>query len=603
MLSQGNRGFRRASERPLARSCRIRFPAMLRRLVLSGFPAFRKPTTYLSIRLTRDGPRRVPANAEEAPADAVAVALSNSLRRGWSWDALNRKFEHLALDDALVERVLLELKEPADATCALGFFHWSAKERKFEHGIRSYCVAINILVRAQLIRDAKALIESVLKRSAGESSKLSVADSLLDSYRIAFGTPLVFDLLVQAYAKLRMFEIGFDVCCHLEERGFSFSLATFNTLINVIQKSDQNPLVWRIYEHMIKRRTYPSEATTRIMIDSLCKEGKLKMFVDMLDRIHGKRCAPSVIVNASLLHRILEEGRIDDAMVLLKRMLQKNMVFDTIAYSMVIYSKVMIGDIDSAWKVHEEMLKRGFNENSFVYTKFIGAYCRTARVEEAKNLMEEMGNKGLKPYAETFDLLIEGLAKSGRVEESLSYCKKMLDMGLFPTCLAFNEMVAKLCEKGNVKQGNEMLTLLLDNGFSPDEATYSLLISGYAREGNSDEVLKLYYETKQRGLSGGSMVFTSLINSLCRCGKLTEAEKYLKYADSPSLPEKANLYETLIACYLERGDRRKCLQIYNEMESKGLKLSLLGIGDELVQFLPVPKQSVNTAINQQKECI
>lgn len=558
---------------------------------------FREPPGHLSVRLP---PPTVPPRfhtGAEASADAVVVAaLSNSLRQGWSWDALNRKFDHLALDDALVERVLLELKEPADARCALGFFHWSAKERRFEHGIRTYCVAINILVRGHLIRDAKALMESVLKRSAGESSKLSVADSLLDSYKIAFGTPLVFDLLVQAYAKLRMYEIGFDVCCYLEEHGFSLSLATFNTLINVIQKSDHNPLVWRIYEHMIQRRTYPSEATVRIMIDSLCKEGKLQMFVDMLDRIHGKRCAPSVIVNASLVHRILEEGRIDDAMVLLKRMLQKNMVFDTIAYSMIIYSKVMIGDIDSAWKVQEEMLKRGFNENSFVYTKFIGAYCRTGRVEEAKNMMEKMGNKGLKPYAETYDLLIEGLAKSGRVDESLSYCEKMLDMGLSPTCLAFNEMVAKLCEMGKVKQGNEMLTLLLDDGFSPDEATYSLLISGYGREGHGDEVLKLYYEMKHRGLPCGSMVFSSLISSLCRCGKLSEAEKYLRNLDAPSLPKNVNLYKALITSYLERGDRRKCLQIYSEMELKGLKLSLSGISDELAQFLPVPKESVNTGI-------
>ena len=71
----------------------------------------------------------------------------------------------------------------------------------------------------------------------------------------------MFDLLVQAYAKLKMFEIAFEVCCYLEEHGFSSNLISFNTLIHVVQKFDQVPLVWNIYEHMIQKRTHPNEVT------------------------------------------------------------------------------------------------------------------------------------------------------------------------------------------------------------------------------------------------------------------------------------------------------------------------------------------------------
>ena len=130
----------------------------------------------------------------------------------------------------------------------------------------------------------------------------------------------MFDLLVQAYAKLKMFEIAFEVCCYLEECGFSSSLISFNTLIHVVQKFDQVPLVWNIYEHMIQKRTYPNEVTIQTITIALCKEGNLQKYVEILDQIHGKRCSPSVVVNTSLILRILE-GRIEDCMVLLKRML------------------------------------------------------------------------------------------------------------------------------------------------------------------------------------------------------------------------------------------------------------------------------------------
>ena len=47
---------------------------------------------------------------------------------------------------------------------------------------------------------------------------------------------------------------------------FSSSLISFNTLIHVVQKSDQVPLVWKIYEYMIQKRTYPNEVTIQTMV-------------------------------------------------------------------------------------------------------------------------------------------------------------------------------------------------------------------------------------------------------------------------------------------------------------------------------------------------
>ena len=47
---------------------------------------------------------------------------------------------------------------------------------------------------------------------------------------------------------------------------FSSSLISFNTLIHVVQKSDQVPLVWKIYEYIIQKRTYPNEVTIQTRV-------------------------------------------------------------------------------------------------------------------------------------------------------------------------------------------------------------------------------------------------------------------------------------------------------------------------------------------------
>lgn len=516
----------------------------------------------------------------EARPVSIVTSICNSFRSGLNWETLTRKFHHVEFDEMLVEKILLELKEPIDAKRALGFFHWSSQKNNFEHGIHSYCMTIHILVQARLNLDARALIESVLKKTCGGSSRFLVVDSLLSSYTITASNPFVFDLLIQAYSRLRMFETGFDVCCYLEEHGFLLSLATFNTLLHVVQKSDQNTLVWKIYEHMITKRIYPNGGTVRTLISSLCKEGKLQKIVEILDRIHGSRCSPSVIVNTSLLLRILDEGRVEDGLELLKRLLQKNMVFDTVAYSLIVYAKVKLGNLGSAWEVYEEMLKRGFQPNPFVHTLFIGGYCEEGRVEEAHCLMQDMEDMGLKPYEVTYNYLVKGYAKVGRLEESLRSCEIMLERGFIPSFSAFNEMIEKLCENGDVEKANATLTLLLEKkGFLPNEITYAILIDGYGRKGNVQEVLKLFYEMENKLLCPGSSVFSTLIKSLCQSGKLEEAEKYFEIMKDRSLARNECLYETMIASYIEKGDKKRALRLQNEMVLEGINPNCSSFGD------------------------
>ncbi|XP_010528543.1 PREDICTED: pentatricopeptide repeat-containing protein At1g66345, mitochondrial [Tarenaya hassleriana] len=521
---------------------------------------YRKRSPFFSFLHTETTPN----NEEQFLVDAI----SESLRNGDDWEALSEKFSAVDFSDTLVEKVLLRFRQPENAKRALSFFHWSAKSWNRRHGISSYAVAIHILVRACLFIDARALIESVLVRSSqGCSSGSPVLDPLLATYEVSCSSPLVFDLLVQGYAKLRFLDLGFDVCLKLGDHGFSLSVITFNTLIHFSLKSDRNDLVWRMYERAIEKRTYPNETTTQIMINALCKEGKLKETVDTLDRIQGKRCSPPVIVNTSLILRVLEEGRIEQCMSLLKRLLQKNMILDTIGYSLVVCAKVKLGDMVSARRVFDEMLHRGFNPNSFVYTAFIRGYCEKGEIDEANRMFSEMEDVSLSPYGETFDLLIKGCSRFGREDESLSYCEKMIGKGFLPSCSAFNELVERLSKIENVKQANEILTTLIDKGFVPNEATYTHMIRGFAKGDDFQEALKLLYEMEYRNLSPGPKVLKSLILCLCSCGKVEAGERCLRTMKGRSMQPDADIYEALIKGYHKIGDKRNASRIYDEMVS------------------------------------
>ncbi|KAK6927845.1 Pentatricopeptide repeat [Dillenia turbinata] len=505
----------------------------------------------------------------------VVNSLCDSFKRGFNWDTLNQKFDSIVFNNSIIEQVLLQFKEPPTAAArALNFFHWSAKKTNSKHGVRSYCIAIHILVRNRMFVDAKALLESLLSNNSEDSLKFMVVDTMLDTFKVCESTPFVFDLLVQTYSKLRMLEMGFDVCCYLEGHGYCLNVKTFNTLIHFVQKSDGYVLVWRIYEHMVNSRVYPNEETVKSMVSALCKEGKLKQYIEVLDRIHGKRCSPMVIVNTSLMFRMFEAGKVEKGLVLMKRLLQKNMILDTICYTLVVYAKVKVDSLESALAVYEEMLKRGFCANSFIYTLFISEYCRRRQVDEASLLMEEMKNLGLEPYDETFDHLITGYTRNGKLRESVMLCNEMMERGLIPSCSAFNEIVEKISKAGDVKEANALLTRLLDGGFIPDEVTYYHLMNGYGRDGDIQDVLKLYYELENSSISPGQLAFSSLIKNLCQCGKMEEAEKYLTIMKTRSLDPSLCTYDSLIVGHFEKGNKTRASSLYDEMVTKGLKPSL-----------------------------
>lgn len=523
----------------------------------------------------------------------IITSICNSLSNGLSWDSLTEEFSSVQWTNPLIHKVLVQLKEPMNAKKALSFFHWSAKQMHIQHGISTYCITVHILVKAKLVKDAKALLESILENPIngestnatltrkvreyevslqGNSRLFDVLEALLDSYVVVDSVPFVFDLFMQTCAKLRMFDNVVDACELLDEYGFRLSVISYNTLLHVMQKSDKPFLVWDVYEHMIKKRMYPNEVTYRILASALSKEGKLVRFMNVVERIHGKRCSsPGVVVNTCLVFQMITEDRIEDGLILLKRLSQKNMILDTVCLSLVTFAKLKMGDVDAAWEIYEGMCKRGFENNCFVITLFIEAYSKEGRIKEAIGLMQEIENMKLKPFEETFNHLIEGCSRAGYWEESLEFCRRMINMGLVPSVPVFNKMVGTISKIGDIKLADELLTVLVDKGFIPDVDTYSLLIGGYKKLSNVEGILKLYHEMVYRSVSPSASIFCTLIVTLCQHGRVREADEYLLQMKANSLAPQSYLYEALVASHVEKGNNARAHQLYEEMTRMGLK--------------------------------
>lgn len=482
-----------------------------------------------------------------------------------NWATLTSNFGSTPLAQPVIESVLLNLKEPIYARNALSFFHWCASNSNpalVQHGPRSYCLMVHILVRAGFLRDAHALLESAIKKN------FSLLETIWDTHALILPGSRVFDLLVQSYVKLSMVGPAFDACKYVTERGFSPNLISFNELLGKAQRVSEFELAWKVFEYMFERRVYPNKATYEVMVDLLCKEGSLNKVIGVVNEICRKKGGPpGTYVNVALVLRIFRDSRIDQGMLLLKRMMQKDMVFDNIYHSLIIFAYCNNGNLSLAYEQHEDMVKRGINTNAFVYTCFIGANGKEGNLEKSTELFHEMISVGLRPYDETYNYLIVGCClEKGRESEALHYCEKMINEGFLPDNCTCNELFGAIGSNGDVKKANELLTVMIDKGFVPDEKIYLQLIDGYGLIGDVNGALKTYYEMEYRGLNIGTEVFNSLIRNLCSCGVLNEAEKFLNILRKRGLTPNGSLYDMLIIGYCEKGQLKSALYWYDEMQ-------------------------------------
>nr|CAD1842923.1 unnamed protein product [Ananas comosus var. bracteatus] len=70
---------------------------------------------------------------------------------------------------------------------------------------------------------------------------------------------------------------------------------------------------------------------------------------------------------------------------------------------------------------------------------------------------------------------------------------------------------------------------------------------------------------EHRGLNPGPAVLAAIIQNLCKCNKLNQAEKYLAVMRQKTLAPTRCIYDALITCCCDQGNKKRALQFYDEM--------------------------------------
>ncbi|KAJ4834495.1 hypothetical protein Tsubulata_021019 [Turnera subulata] len=203
--------------------------------------------------------------------------------------------KHLApnLTPPLISSTLLGLHKTPDS--ALQFITHLDFNRL---DTKTKCLAVAVAARSPSPKPALQLLKQTVTRAGGGAGVRDVFGGL-GSAREQLGakSSILFDMLIRVYCELRMGDQAFQCFDLMKEKGIVPKVQTCNDVLSLFLKLNWTEKAWVFYAEMFRMRVKSNVYTFNIMLNLLCKEGKLKKakeFIGYMESLGGKACWCSI---------------------------------------------------------------------------------------------------------------------------------------------------------------------------------------------------------------------------------------------------------------------------------------------------------------------
>ncbi|GLJ31128.1 hypothetical protein SUGI_0623590 [Cryptomeria japonica] len=559
------------------------------------------------------------------------ICITLTQRSPSIWDSVFHEINLVSqLTPELVAQVLLKIRRDAEAS--FYFFNWVGKQKGFKHTLHSISIAILTLSCAGLLNPAKTLIRQ------NSTNAPALFDALLSACK---SRQLVFDLLLETYSQDKMIPEAFNTFYRMRDCEFKPSVRACNEVLHTLWTLNVIEVAWKFYWAMVQNGIGSDEYTFSILVQMLCKEGKVEDSVQLIGEMKKNGCQLDVALYNIALDGHFKEGKVTEGLKLLGHMFMKGLIPDFATYSSILNGLCRFRRTEEANRLFEDMLHKNSVPITDAATKcsspendsetlgivpelvtcnaFVIELCRLAKMDAAELVFKKILDKGLIANGSVYNAMIDGYGKEGRIKEALQMHGEMLQYNLMLNSSSCKPIVNALCINGKVVEARKIFSTMLERGFVADSADYSILITAYCKEGNLEEANKLFHGMLEIGLmpsintcctlvrqycKEGStdealylhdklkeyeilldiVTYNALLQELCQKKQMQEADNIFYYMQNKGMPLTTITYTTMVRGHCKAENFREALKLHDEMLQKDLKPDIATYKDLIAGF-------------------
>ncbi|RYR00921.1 hypothetical protein Ahy_B06g079801 isoform C [Arachis hypogaea] len=260
----------------------------------------------------------------------------------------------------------------------------------------------------------------------------------------------------------------------------------------------------RVFNFLRKHKTY-------ILLDGWGRAPNLPKARECFREMVCMGCDPDIVTYGIMVDILCKAGRVDEAEEVVKEMDANNCNATSFIHSVLVHTYGVENRIEDAINTFIEMESRGLKPDVVVYNALIGAFCKANKFKNVHRVLQEMESNGVDPNSRTCNVIISGLISQGETDRAFRVFRRMVkscepdadtytmlikmfsERNELEIAMKFGILINGLCQKGNAMKACVLMEEMIENGTRPSGSTFVKLRQLLIKEGRED-VLKFLHE-------------------------------------------------------------------------------------------------------------
>ncbi|KDP41291.1 hypothetical protein JCGZ_15698 [Jatropha curcas] len=199
------------------------------------------------------------------------------------------------------------------------------------------------------------------------------------------------------------------------DEGFEPGIHVYEKMIETFFKRNEYNEAVKLFQTMrVKKMDDLGLSTYRLVIDWMCKRGKISQAKMMFDEMSKRGIEADNLTLGSLIYGLLARGRVNEAYKVVETIEKP----DISVYHGMIKGLLRLRKASEATQVFREMIKRGCEPTMHTYVMLLQGH------------LGKRGRKGKDPLVNFDTIFVGGLVKAGKSLEATQYVERTINGGL-----------------------------------------------------------------------------------------------------------------------------------------------------------------------------
>lgn len=252
-------------------------------------------------------------------------------------------------------------------------------------------------------------------------------------------------------------------------------------------------------------------------------------------------------------------GSVDEAEAVFDSMLHRNAV----SWGAMIKVYIQQGQAKKALQLYKRMQFEGAEANKVTYITVLNACTDMANLVEGQTIHAHTVSSGVELDIMVGTALINMYSKCGDVEGAENMFHKMHVRNV----VSWNALLGAYCQGGFGNEAFQLFMQMQSCGVMPSRVTFITVLNACVSQAFMIEGKMIHTFIIESGLESDDFVENALVNFYGKCGSLNDARRMF----GKILKRDVVAWNAIIAIYAEHGHGREALELFQEMQSKGMK--------------------------------